>query len=184
MDWVFKALFRERHKIHTPVYLVSKLEVARKSRLSSCAEFSSLAIVVAANVLLDYKALPHVSDEMTSPDTANTPTEHDTLKLNGNGNHNETTASLTTDGLTELKGKIERGGEDVVKEEEEGEEEEEEESEEEEEEEDDEEPSLKYERITGDVPDLLKKDPASALAVSNKLLVISLIIIFVIICNL
>jgi hypothetical protein len=40
-------------------------------------------------------------------------------------------------------------------------------------EEDDEEPSLKYERITGAVPDLLKKDSASALAVSNKLLVIS-----------
>jgi vacuolar protein sorting-associated protein 41 len=146
-------------------------------------EVSSLAIVVAANVLLDYKAFPHVNDEMTSPDTANTPTEHDTLKLNGNGNHNETTASLTTDGLTELKGKTERGGEDLVKDEEEGEEGEEDESEEEEEE-DDEEPSLKYERITGAVPDLLKKDSASALAVSNKLLVISLTIISIIKCNL
>ncbi|PPQ94822.1 hypothetical protein CVT25_007459 [Psilocybe cyanescens] len=36
--------------------------------------------------------------------------------------------------------------------------------------EDDEEPSLKYERITGAIPDLLKKDSASALCVSNKLL--------------
>lgn len=37
--------------------------------------------------------------------------------------------------------------------------------------EDDEEPSLKYERIIGDIPDLLKKDSASTLCVSNKLLV-------------
>jgi hypothetical protein len=111
---------------------------------------------------------------MTSPDTANTPVEHDTtMKLNGNGNgnHIETTTSLTTGGLAEPKGEIEMDGADVVKdEEEEGEEEEGEESEEEE---DDEEPSLKYERIAGAVPDLLKKDSASALAVSNKLLVIS-----------
>jgi vacuolar protein sorting-associated protein 41 len=110
---------------------------------------------------------------MTSPDTANTPpVEHETtLKLNGNGNHIETTTSLTTGGLAEPKGEIEMDGEDVVKDEEEEEGEEGEESEEEEE--DDEEPSLKYERIAGAVPDLLKKDSASALAVSNKLLVIS-----------
>jgi hypothetical protein len=111
---------------------------------------------------------------MTSPDTANTPpiVEHDTiLKLNGNGNHIETTTSLTTGGSAEPKGKIGMDGEDVVKDE--GEKEEEEEEESEEEEEDDEEPSLKYERIIGAVPDLLKKDSASALAVSNKLLVIS-----------
>lgn len=100
---------------------------------------------------------------MTSPDTTNTPIEHDTLKLNGNGNHNETTTSLTTGGSAEPKG----SGEDLVKDEER------EEEESEEEEEDDEEPSLKYERMTGAVPDLLKKDSASALAVSNKLLVIS-----------
>ena len=114
---------------------------------------------------------------MTSPDTANTTpiVEHDTiLKLNGNGNHIETTASLTTGGLAEPKGKIEMDGGEVVKD---GEEEEEEEEESEEEEEDDEEPSLKYERISGAVPDLLKKDSASALAVSNRLLVISSCII-------
>ena len=46
-----------------------------------------------------------------------------------------------------------------------------EEDEEDDEEEDDEEPSLKYQRIGGAVPDLLRKDSASALAVSNKLLV-------------
>ena len=106
---------------------------------------------------------------MTSPDAANTPiVEHDTSKLNGNGNHIETTTSLNTGGLAEPKGKIEVDGEDVVKDDEE-----EQEEEEESEEEDDEEPSLKYERLTGAVPDLLKKDSASALAVSNKLLVIS-----------
>jgi hypothetical protein len=108
---------------------------------------------------------------MTSPDTANSPiAEHDTtLKLNGNGNHIETT-SLNTGGLQEPKDNIKMDGEDVSKD---GLEEEEEE-EESEEEEDDEEPSLKYERIVGAVPDLLKKDSASALAVSNKLLVIYL----------
>ena len=115
---------------------------------------------------------------MIPPDTANTPpiVEHDTtLKLNGTGNHIETTTSLRTGELSEPKGKIEMDGKDEVKDEVEEEEEEEEESEEEEEEEeeDDEEPSLKYERITGAVPDILKKDSASALAVSNKLLVIS-----------
>ena len=106
---------------------------------------------------------------MTSLDVANTPVEHDTLKLNGNGNHNETTT--VSDGLAEPKD-IEKVGKDVLKDDEEGGGEEEGESEEEED--DDEEPSLKYERITGAVPDLLKKDSASALAVSNKLLVISL----------
>lgn len=43
--------------------------------------------------------------------------------------------------------------------------------EEEEEEEDDEEPALKYDRITGAIPDLLKKDSASALAISHSLMV-------------
>jgi len=126
--------------------------------------------------LLDNKAStnpsPHVDNEMTSPDTANTPIKHDTLKSNGNGNHEETlkeVTSLTTGGLAELKDESERVGEDVV-EDEDGEEEEEEDSDDEEE--DDEEPSLKYERLIGAVPDLLKKDSASALAVSNKLLVI------------
>ena len=45
--------------------------------------------------------------------------------------------------------------------------------EEEEEEEEEEEPSLKYERMCGAVNDLLKKDSASAVAVSNKCLVCS-----------
>ncbi|KAF5322517.1 hypothetical protein D9619_000186 [Psilocybe cf. subviscida] len=42
------------------------------------------------------------------------------------------------------------------------------EEEEEDEDDDDDEPALKYERITGAIPDLLKKDSASALSVSNK----------------
>lgn len=45
------------------------------------------------------------------------------------------------------------------------------EDDEEESEEDDEEPSLKYQRITGAIPDLLKKDSASALAISNRVMV-------------
>ena len=37
--------------------------------------------------------------------------------------------------------------------------------------EDDEEPALKYERLAGSVPDLLLKDSASSLAVTDKLIV-------------
>ncbi|KAG6841283.1 hypothetical protein C0991_012453 [Blastosporella zonata] len=48
--------------------------------------------------------------------------------------------------------------------------EEEEEEEEEEDEDEEDEPALKYERIGGAVPDLLKKDTASTLVVANKLM--------------
>lgn len=41
----------------------------------------------------------------------------------------------------------------------------------EEDDEDDEEPALKYERLAGSVPDLLLKDSASSLAVTEKLIV-------------
>ena len=41
----------------------------------------------------------------------------------------------------------------------------------EDEDEDDEEPALKYERLAGSVPDLLLKDSASSLAVTDKLVV-------------
>ncbi|KAF5376840.1 hypothetical protein D9757_008884 [Collybiopsis confluens] len=58
-----------------------------------------------------------------------------------------------------------------------GEEEEEEEEEEggddEDEDEDDEEPALKYERITGEIPALLKKDSASALVISHKFMALA-----------
>ena len=55
--------------------------------------------------------------------------------------------------------------------EEEDEEEENEEDGEDDDDEEEEEPSLKYERMGGAINDLLKKDSASALAVSNKCLV-------------
>jgi hypothetical protein len=45
------------------------------------------------------------------------------------------------------------------------------EEEDDEEDDDDEEPALKYERIGGSLPDLLKKDSASALSISKSLLV-------------
>lgn len=51
------------------------------------------------------------------------------------------------------------------------EDEEEGEEEEEDEEEDEDEPALKYERMGGTLSDLLKKDTASTLSISNKLLV-------------
>ena len=65
------------------------------------------------------------------------------------------------------KGKEDQQDEDA---EEEGEEEEDNDDDEDDED-DDEEPALKYERITGAIPDLLKKDSASALAVSLKFMV-------------
>ncbi|KAF9458458.1 hypothetical protein BDZ94DRAFT_1270495 [Collybia nuda] len=52
----------------------------------------------------------------------------------------------------------------------EGEDEDEDEDEDEEEEDDDDEPALKYERIGGALPDLLKKDSGSALTIANKLM--------------
>lgn len=51
------------------------------------------------------------------------------------------------------------------------EEDDEDDAEDEDEDEDEEEPSLKYDRITGDIPDLLRKDSASGVAVSNKRIV-------------
>lgn len=42
---------------------------------------------------------------------------------------------------------------------------------EDEDDEDDEEPSLKYQRITGAIPGLFRKDSASALAIRNKIIV-------------
>lgn len=53
-----------------------------------------------------------------------------------------------------------------------GEEDEDEDEEEDEDDEDDEEPALKYERIGGSLPDLLRKDSASALCISKSLLVL------------
>jgi hypothetical protein len=85
----------------------------------------------------------------------------------GDGQHSE------GDGTDEEK--VDEGDDDEDGnedgEEEEEDEGEEEEDEDEEEEDEDEEPALKYERFGGAFQDLLKKDSASALAVSSKFLV-------------
>ncbi|KAF5387652.1 hypothetical protein D9615_000773 [Tricholomella constricta] len=60
--------------------------------------------------------------------------------------------------------------EEEEEEEDDNEEGEDDDDDEDEDEEDDDEPALKYERIGGSVPDLLKKDSASALAIANKLM--------------
>ncbi|KAK7454562.1 Vacuolar protein sorting-associated protein 41 [Stygiomarasmius scandens] len=62
--------------------------------------------------------------------------------------------------------------EEEVEEDEENEEDEEDEDEDEDGEDEDEEPALKYERIGGLIPDLLKKDSASALAIASKFIVL------------
>jgi len=81
----------------------------------------------------------------------------------GDGQHSE------SDGTDEEK--EDEGDDDGDGDEEEEEEEEEgEDEDEEEDDEEDEEPALKYERFGGAFQDLLKKDSASALAVSNKFL--------------
>ncbi len=41
--------------------------------------------------------------------------------------------------------------------------------------EDEDEPALKYERITGGIPDLLKKDSASALTITNNKTLVSIV---------
>ena len=127
---------------------------------------------------------------MTSPDTPSS----GTLAVGANGKHNyssekdddehdiaprqtsESPTQMTEDTIIDDEGHVHQDGkqraDNMEHEGSDSEEDvEEEEEEEEDEEEDDEEPSLKYQRITGAVPDLLRKDSASALAVSNKLLV-------------
>jgi hypothetical protein len=107
---------------------------------------------------------------MTSPDTPS--------GANGNHDHNQDSLApprmtdsptpMTEATTTDDEGPVHQNGNNL---EHGGSEDDTETSEEEDD--DDEEPSLKYQRITGAVPDLLRKDSASALAVSNKLLVCS-----------
>ena len=59
----------------------------------------------------------------------------------------------------------------AAEEDEEEEEDDESEEEDDDDEEEEEEPALKYDRITGSIPDLFKKDSASALSVSNNFMV-------------
>lgn len=78
---------------------------------------------------------------------------------------------MTEDTVTDDEGHVhENGKQRADNMEQGGDESSDEEDEEDDDEEEDEEPSLKYQRITGAVPDLLRKDSASALAVSNKLM--------------
>ena len=88
--------------------------------------------------------------------------EDDTCQVNGYSREGQEIESGE-----DRKGKEDQQDEDA---EEEGEEEEDNDDDEDDED-DDEEPALKYERITGAIPDLLKKDSASALAVSLKFMV-------------
>ncbi|KAG5717566.1 hypothetical protein E4T56_gene7398, partial [Termitomyces sp. T112] len=127
----------------------------------------------------------HISGALYVMDSA------DSLNVGiADGNEKEVISSLTDDSALLTK-KDDRGmicsdttespdeDEEEDEEDEGGGEEAEEDDEEEEEEDDDndgdddsddDEPSLKYERILGAVPDLLKKDSASALVVANKLM--------------
>ena len=115
--------------------------------------------------------------------------EYSDSRTNGNVNSRQEIEKDASEGDADTEEGESESGEDDAKEEsldvgvehdhddDGGEEEDEEENEEEDgddegvEDEEEEEPSLKYERMGGAVGDLLKKDSASALAVSNKCLV-------------
>lgn len=91
-------------------------------------------------------------------------TEVDDSRRHGHGRFRDEPDN--SDGTDEDDDVDDEEGED-----EEDEDEDVEEEDDEDEEDDDDEPALKYERIGGSVPDLLKKDSASSLAVANKLMV-------------
>ena len=126
---------------------------------------------------------------MTSPDTPSS----GTLAVGANGKHNyssekddnddddiappqisQSPTQMTEETVVDDEGHVHQDGKqraDTIEQEGSESEVDDVEEDEEDDEEDDEEPSLKYQRIGGAVPDLLRKDSASALAVSNKLLV-------------
>jgi vacuolar protein sorting-associated protein 41 len=102
--------------------------------------------------------------------------------VNGNGkaelphlNLHDDDENASNRGYTDQESAVHdsEGGEDEDEsgEEDDEDEEEEDEGEDDHEDEEEDEPTLKYERMSGPINDLLKKDSASALAVSNKLLV-------------
>ena len=115
---------------------------------------------------------------MASPSTSNGLAP---IVLNGHGEaghdekHEEIPQTLSSNPapLTDDEGENGAGeqGESVATDDDEEDEADDEEEEEDEEEDEDEEPSLKYERIGGSLPDLLKKDSGSAITVCNKKLV-------------
>lgn len=117
---------------------------------------SSGTLAVGANGKHDYSSEKDDDDDITPAQVSQSPTE------------------MTDDTVIDDEGHIHQDGKqraDNTEQEGSDSSEEDVEEDDDDEEEDDEEPSLKYQRITGAVPDLLKKDSASALAVSNKLLV-------------
>lgn len=83
----------------------------------------------------------------------------------------ESDEKTTSGRKPDLRGSVQDLKEEIAGKEDEEEEGDGEEENEEEDEEEEEEPTLKYSRLTGSVPDILKKDSASALAVSDRFLV-------------
>jgi hypothetical protein len=113
---------------------------------------------------------------MSSPDPSST-IHNGSLDINGHGEKlvvaSESPDEMSGDehGHSHNNGRLANDASDVSEDEGGVDEDEGEKSDEDSEEDDDEEPALKYERIGGELPDLLKKDSASALAISNNLLV-------------
>jgi len=114
----------------------------------------------------------HVEKEFASEIPARMSPEHEhedvdeTDETSSDGGHQEE----TEDDSGEAEEEGDEEGEEDEEDEEDGEDGEDGEDEDEEDE-DEEEPALKYERIGGLIPDLLKKDSASALAIASKFIV-------------
>ena len=103
---------------------------------------------------------------MSSPEAASADSNHTHVEEPCAKQDNDDLVADSPENMSE-----ESAAHEVEDAEEESDDDDEEESEDESEEEEDEEPALKYERIGGSVGDLLKKDSASALAISNRLMV-------------
>lgn len=105
------------------------------------------------------------------------PVVHSVMAINGDLKHDEkadsqsSTESRPTDVDYDDDDGVTRSPNGKFDSESEEEDEYEVESDDESDDDDDEEPALKYERIGGSIPDLLKKDSASALFITNKLMV-------------
>ncbi|CAK5276303.1 unnamed protein product [Mycena citricolor] len=112
---------------------------------------------------------PSVKQPDTSTRGNGVPTNGDQFVESPDQTSEEEVETESEEDQTEDEAKDE-GEEKEVEYEAEDEDEEGEEEEEEDDEEDDEEPALKYERIAGSLPDLLKKDTASTMCVSKSLM--------------
>lgn len=128
----------------------------------------------------------HEHDALEPAESQNGDPSHVTSNKDGNGHADVTTAddvekvAQAEDDDEHIQEKLagdhtdddeDHEGEEGPQEEEEEDDDEEEDEDDEDEEEEDEEPALKYERIAGSVPDLFKKDSASALTVAGKQMV-------------